>query len=134
MHYCICSIKLGQHVLARRPGRPESPTDGARQAVNTIRAVQRRLSITDEALAKRAGVDQSSVSRALRRDPPAWTPSLRKLWTYAENQASDAQPGAGEPGVDRIARAVRAAWDGTPEGMDLLLRLLALARELRRRR
>src|SRR3954463_14718351 len=90
LHYYICNIKQGRLPLTRRQGRPPSPTEGAREAVDAIRSIQQRLALTEKALADRAGIDQSSVSRALNREPPAWTPSLQKIWHYAKNEQEKA--------------------------------------------
>ena len=125
----------GKDLLTRNLGRPRSRIEGAREAVEAIRALQGRLNLTDEALATRVGVDQSSVSRALNREPPAWTPSLHKLWNYVETQMrSDGTGGAESSPLEMLSRAAFEAWDGTPDGLDRLVRLLAILRELRGRR
>lgn len=82
-------------------------------------------------LGRIVGIDQSSVSRALSREPPAWTPSLRKLAEYVNNQdaaGSEAiSPGAAR---DVLGRAALPAWDGTVRGLARLVRLLEALREL----
>jgi len=64
--------------------RPRGLEKGASESVEAILALKRRMKLTDEALAKRIGANQSSVHRALHRVPPAWTPTLQKLWVYAK--------------------------------------------------
>lgn len=106
--------------------------DGAQEAVRRVRSLQKHLNLSDEALATRVGINQSSVSRALTRKPPAWTPSLHKLWRYAENHEAQDQGAEKEVvATETLGRAALEAWDGTQEGLDRLVRLLAVLREFR---
>lgn len=121
---------------ARGRGRPSSPTEGAADAVDKINTLKKRLKMTDDVLAKLIGVNQTTVSRALGRREPAWTPSMRKLCEYAENmhllaegRIGTAQGGKAE---DTLKQAVLDAWDGTPEGLNSLVRVLVTLRDYRR--
>jgi transcriptional regulator with XRE-family HTH domain len=113
--------------LSTKRGRPTSPGEGAKNAVALVRALQKSLGINDQALADAAGMHQSSVSRALGRDPPALTPSLKILCSYAENTMSptDSQHYA-EIARSRLAEVAVAAWDGTPVGLNNLVSILEL--------
>ena len=121
---------------AKVRGRPPSSTDGAAAAVNKIKSLKKRLKITDEALAEAIGVDQTSVTRALSRKVSAWTPSMQKLWKYAVNKfelaEEDGGPAFGELAEDTLRQAVLDAWDGTPDGLNSLVRVLATLRDFRR--
>ena len=87
--------------------------------------------LTESALAQLVGINQSSVSRALNRDPPTWTPSLRRIFSYAENLPSEAVTVDNEVAREALARAAAGAWDGTSKGLHSLLRLLSVLREFR---
>jgi transcriptional regulator with XRE-family HTH domain len=111
--------------LSGKRGRPRSSIDGADAAVERIKALQESLGLTERALADRVGINQSSVSRALRRVPPAWSPSLKKIWEYAENIES--VDGSGSDYVvarETLTTAALDAWDGTASGLDRLVQLL----------
>lgn len=83
--------------------------------------------MNDQQLADAAGMNQSSVSRALSRNPPTPTPSLRKLCNYAENTIGPtAGSGFSEAAKARLAEVATAAWDGTPQGLNRLVAILQL--------
>ena len=93
--------------------------------------MQSQFRITDQALARSVGISQSNVSRALNRRPAAWTPSLHKLYIYAINISQRGGPVDFETyGKETLARAGMEAWDGTQEGLDRLVRLLGIAKEI----
>jgi hypothetical protein len=71
-------------------------------------------------------VNQSSVHRALERDPPRLTPTLRKICDYAENMLQADAADFPRRGREQLARAVADVWDGTPRGLENLLSLLRL--------
>jgi hypothetical protein len=115
--------------------RPRSPEKGAAEAAEAVLDLKRRMNWTDQALATRIDVDQSSVHRALNRAPPAWTPTLHKLWNYAETMRKTRRKraDAGSQPSNVLSQAVMDAWDGTTSGLDWLVRLLRLLAETRRR-
>lgn len=111
--------------------RPISPTEGALEAVQSVRRFKRRFALSDAALGRLVQADQSSVHRALNRPRPVWTPTLRKLWDYAKT-AGSIRDEPRRQGRKAIAQAFDDAWDGTAEGLDRLLRLLAIISEIER--
>ena len=115
--------------------RPRSPKEGATEAVEAVLALKKRTGWIDKELAARIGADQSSVYRALNRVPPAWTPTLRKLWDYAEtlrrSRRARAARDSALTGV--LTKAVIDAWDGTSSGLDRLVRFLHIFAEMWRR-
>lgn len=117
--------------MSTKRGRPTSPSEGAEKAVALIRALQNERQWTDRRLALAAGMQQSSVHRALGRKPPKLTPSLKQLCNYAENELSVDQPAFGVLARSRLGEEAVAAWDGTPEGLDKLLGILKLLGEYR---
>jgi hypothetical protein len=94
--------------------------------------MQKSFDMSDQALADATGMHQSSVSRALGRDPPVLTPSLIKLCNYAE---SVVLPSAGADFAalarSRLAEVATAAWDGTPQGLNRLVSILQLLGQYR---
>jgi transcriptional regulator with XRE-family HTH domain len=113
--------------LSIKRGRPASPTEGARRAVAIVRDYKKSLKISDKQLADALGINQSSVSRALGRDPPILSPSLLKLCNYAKNN-SLATSGSHfhKAAKSKLAEEVNAAWDGTPMGLNRLVAILQL--------
>jgi len=106
----------------RQRGRPRSPTERAGEAVSEIRTFQRAHGLTDEALARRCAVSQSSVTRNLNAHQPAWTKTLERISEYAKTQQ-------GETDGERIARVrivetVLSLWDGTSDGAERLIHAL----------
>lgn len=129
MHYYIAMMRRkGKNPNTR--GRPASPVDGAAEAVARVRALKKHLKISDSALARRVGVNQSSINRALSRKPPRLTPTLKHLCNYAENEFPTTSRDFARNGRDQLARAVVSVWDGSPEGLERLLALLRLLGEL----
>lgn len=98
-----------------------------------VRAMQKSFDMNDQALADATGMHQSSVSRALSRDPPLLTPSLIKLCNYAKNVVV---PSAGADFAavarSRLTEVATAAWDGTPQGLNRLVSILQLLGQYRR--
>lgn len=112
--------------------RPRSATAGAAEAVDVIVQLKKRMKLSDEAIAERIAVDQSSVCRALKRNPPAWTPTLQKLSHYAETLGAARSKSArahSKRAPDVLAKAAFDAWDGTAPGLEWLVRLLRLVAE-----
>jgi hypothetical protein len=91
-----------------------------------IAALQNQLRLSDSELARRIGANQSSVHRALERDPPRLTPTLRKICNYAENILQADATDFPRRGREQLARAVTDGWDGAPRGLENLLSLLQL--------
>lgn len=114
-------------------GRPASPTQGAEEAVASIRSLKRTLAISDQELASRIGVNQSSINRALGRVPPKWTPTLVKICNYAKNMLEMQSGGDLEAkGKAKLADAAAEMWDGTPNSLERLLSLMHLLAQFRK--
>ncbi|MFL5914865.1 MAG: winged helix-turn-helix transcriptional regulator [Gaiellaceae bacterium] len=76
---------------------------------------------TQNELAERAGVSQSTVSRALERTPARNTRAHRKLMHFIREHAA--------PPVT-VASAVSKVWDGTPEHDAALAALISASSAL----
>lgn len=87
--------------------------------------------MTVRGLAIAAGMQQSSVHRALGRKPPTLTPSLQQLSNYAEKELAINAPAFGDRARSKLAEEAAAAWDGTPQGLDKLLGILKLLGQFR---
>ena len=110
--------------------RPKSPSEGAAATVRRIQAIKQRLGLSDAELARLVGSTQSSVFRALTQERPGMTPSLKLLREFADSQAPDATRDSIERAL--LHRAAEAAWDGTPDGLRHILRLLETVGEMQR--
>lgn len=108
----------------RALGRPSSPLDGAIEAVASINELKKQLNISDDDLAERIGVVQSSVYRALNRRPPKLTPTLQKLCKYAKKISVGQSRDVRLDARSQLAAAAEGIWDGSPEGLNKLLALL----------
>lgn len=97
-----------------------------------VRAMQKSLDMNDQTLADATGMHQSSVSRALSRDPPLLTPSLIKLCNYAKNIViRDSGAEFAAAARSRLTEVATAAWDGTPQGLNRLVSILQLLGQYR---
>lgn len=128
MHYELLhmqyQVENGQ--LTAKRGRPIGATEGARKAVKTIEAVRKQHRLSEQDLADRVCIAQSSVNRALKRDPPVWTPSLKKLFAYAKNNSATSKVTDADAAALALSHAALAAWDGTEAGLRRLVRILQL--------
>jgi hypothetical protein len=115
--------------LATKMGRPPGSAVGAQVAVEKIRQIQSEFRLNDRTIASLAGVAQPSVGRALNRNPPIWTPSLSKLFAYAQmiekGSNADARKFAA---AQALSAAALEAWDGTENGLARLVQILDLLR------
>jgi transcriptional regulator with XRE-family HTH domain len=118
--------------MAKR-GRPAGSTEGAKEAIQEIVAASRVLRLSENRLAAEVGLNQSTVNRLLRAETPVWTPSLRRLWNYAQNVMRSHARGASpaESGEQVLLATLLNLWDGTAVGAERLLRLLHCVDELR---
>jgi transcriptional regulator with XRE-family HTH domain len=100
--------------------------------VETVRAFKKSLDLSDQDLADALDIHQSSVSRALGRDPPILSPSLIMLCNYAESNslATDARQFQ-KAAKSKLAEEANAAWDGTPAGLNRLVAILHLLGQFR---
>lgn len=71
--------------MKSKRGRPLGRKKGARKAVTEIVALRIQAKLSENQLAARVGLSQSTVNRLLSGDEPRWTPALRKLCDYAKN-------------------------------------------------
>jgi len=119
--------------LSTTRGRPASPTQGAEEAVASIRSLKKMLALSDQELASRIGVNQSSINRALGHIPPKWTPTLVKICDYAKNTLEMRTGGdLKAKGKAKLAEAAAEMWDGTPNSLERLLSLMHLLAQLRK--
>lgn len=81
-----------------------------------------REGISQKQLAERAGVNQSTVSRALQRTSLRRTAAHARLCTYMREHTT-ASP-------DPLMDAVRETWDGSQEHAAALAKLVLASREL----
>lgn len=82
-----------------------------------------REGISQRVLAERAGVHQSTVSRALNREPRRRTTAYARLCSYMQLHATS-RP------ADSLGDAVRETWDGSEEHAAALAKLILASREL----
>lgn len=83
-----------------------------------------REGISQKVLAARAGIDQATVSRALKRRPSRRTTAYARLCRYMQqNAATTTSP-------DPLLDAVRDTWDGSDEHAAALATLIRASREL----
>jgi IS30 family transposase len=84
-----------------------------------------REGISQQMLAEAAGVDQATVSRALRREPVRRTAAHARLRVYMQQHASGLPAGAAS-----VLDAVRETWDGSQAHAAALADLILASREL----
>ena len=85
----------------KRRGRPRSVSEGAGDAFDVVERYRTNHALSCNALALRCGMTPSTVSRALgSRSSARWTPTLRKLYSIAKNDAAE---GKATPVVARLA-------------------------------
>lgn len=94
------------------------------EAVALVKCYQKSCRIRDKALGDLVGVNQSSVHRALNRNPPRLTPTLQKLCFYVKRATRIDAGHRAESAKQQLATAVEGVWDGSPEGLNKLLVLL----------
>jgi transcriptional regulator with XRE-family HTH domain len=84
-----------------------------------------REGITQKVLAERAGIHQTTVSRALKRQPQRNTAAYASLCRYMQQNAATSISSA-SPVMD----AVRDTWDGSDEHAAALAKLILASRDL----
>jgi len=84
-----------------------------------------REGISQSILAARAGVNQATVSRVLRRQPARRTAAYARLCSYMQQYAAGTTAS-----VNPALGAVRETWDGSEEHAAALARLILASREL----
>lgn len=105
---------------------PSSSDEEAIAAVAEAKAFLQRNRLTPTALARRIQASPSSVLRALRADPPAWTPTLAALDNFIKLQIStQARPG---DTLESHLRALRGT--GSASATAAVLRAVAELLEL----
>ena len=120
--------------MVSKRGRPAGSREGAREAVADIVAARKALGLSENELASRTGLSQSTVNRLLNAEEPAWTPALTRLSNYAKNIATlEPLVGTHRRASERmLVKTLLDLWDGTTNGADRLLRLLHVVDEIRR--
>lgn len=84
-----------------------------------LKAYMEREKLSQVAMAKRAGVSQSAVSRALSGMPLRLGPAKAKLCKYAGMQDGELD------GSARVAAAFSRIWDKSPEHADAVVAVIA---------
>jgi len=112
-------------------GRPASPTEGATEAVASIRSLIAANGWSEARLARKAGASQSAVHRTLHDPSPKWTPTLRQLMHYVENPELTPKKPIEAQLPAPLLKAARALWDGTSTDAERITKLLTLVRDLR---
>jgi hypothetical protein len=82
-----------------------------------------KTGLSQAELARRAGVSQSAVSRAITRHPARMGASRRRLVVYMQQEAPPTEPNA-------VLDAVRETWDGSDAHAAALAKLVLASREL----
>ena len=110
----------------RRGRTPSSSDDKAIAAVAGVQAFLRRSGQSATALAHQIKASPSSVLRALKTDPPAWTPTLTALDNFVKSQAP-AEASSGSD-LENQLRALRGT--GSASATAAVLRAVADLLEL----
>jgi transcriptional regulator with XRE-family HTH domain len=80
--------------------------------------------ISQQELAGRAGISQSTVSRALAGRPETRSVARRKLFNYMQGRATEWMPEA-------VSVALRRVWDGSDIHAEALARIIEATEDLR---
>jgi len=100
---------------------------------NECRAWYRRSGLTQEALATKLGVSQSTVQRLLSKEPARRTKALLLLCKYAEIEAG-LKPRTNPARNPKIEDALRLVWDGSEGQAKALARVIRSLRGLSKAR
>lgn len=110
-----------------RRGRTPSNSDAAAlTAVANAKEFLRKSAISATGLAAQIKASPSSVLRAINADPPAWTPTLRKIDNFINS--GTARPAGLPAGLGEQLRAVHG--DGSASATAAVLRAVADLLEL----
>ncbi|MBS1885714.1 MAG: helix-turn-helix domain-containing protein [Actinobacteria bacterium] len=91
-----------------------------------LKALLDRVGISQAELARRAGVSQPTVSRAMKRAPARKSDSYARLCNYIRQESNEIPlPG---PACDALAEI----WDGSPTQAEALAALIRAAGDLSR--
>ena len=104
--------------------RGRTPSRSDENAIATVAAVRdflQKTALSPTALASKIDVSASAVLRALNADPPAWTPTLKRLDIFVNSQCPTAQ--AGSNALEHHLRALRGA--GSASATAAVLRAVA---------
>ncbi len=98
------------------------------QDSSDIREFMRREAMSEAALAKRAGVSQSTVSRAIAGTGVRHGAARSKLFMFIHNRSSSMPP---KKGVQRVVTAFVRIWDRTEEHAAAVARIIDALDDLR---
>ena len=73
---------------------PSNSDENAIMAVAEVRAFLQEMALSPTALAAQLNVSASAVLRALSSNPPAWTPTLKKLNNFINSRRPATHAGA----------------------------------------
>jgi transcriptional regulator with XRE-family HTH domain len=106
-----------------RIAQPVSPQ--AVRAREELEAYLKRAGLSANALSKLCGVPQPTLNKFMRGKTKAITPRLRPALAYAKIKIVDGITTRQRP-MDNVQlqRAINRAWDGRPETLDLLAKLI----------
>src|SRR5208283_3064160 len=93
-----------------------------------VREFMRREAISEATLAKRAGVSQSTVSRAIEGTGVRHGAARSKLFTYIQHRSAALPP---KKGVQRVVTAFERIWDRTEEHAAVVARIIDALENLR---
>jgi transcriptional regulator with XRE-family HTH domain len=97
-----------------------------------LRAFMATERISQETIAKRAGVSQSTVSRALSRTPERHSEACKKLFRYAQIKEGP-RSAARQEGRRRVLKAFDQVWDGSEEYAEGVARIIEALQNLPQR-
>ena len=98
------------------------------QEGSDIRELMRREGMSEAALAKRAGVSQSTVSRAIAGTGAKHGAARSRLFMFIHNRSSAMPP---KKGVQRVMTAFERIWDRTDEHAAAVARIIDALGDLR---
>lgn len=120
---CFLPIYALYYAYMPRIARPSSQsTENMRRAV---RGYLKQEGLSVNALAKNAGVEQSTLCRFLSGRTKSVTPIIRSVLSYAQIDDVVGITDNSNP-LDnlRVRNALARVWDGSPEAAEMLARLI----------
>jgi predicted transcriptional regulator len=93
-----------------------------------VREFMAREAISETTLAKRSGVSQSTVSRAISGAGVRYGAARSRLFTYIHNHSAVITP---KKGVHRVVTAFERIWDRTEEHAAAVARIIDALENLR---
>jgi transcriptional regulator with XRE-family HTH domain len=95
-----------------------------------LHAYMRARKLSQSELASRAGVNQATVSRALRKQPTRHSRALQRLCIYADIEYGEG-PKSTTSSSKLIIEAFQEVWDGTDAHAAAIARIIQASKGLR---